>query len=113
MSGGLYLFDGYFHHIVYLHFPNRHFSGNLIKEFTGTDDLSLAPDTAAFACGRVQTDNKTCSSSITRNEPLAETLGFPVLLAVAIYAGWIVPIACFASSVSFTMMTSLSDLDLL
>jgi hypothetical protein len=42
-----------------------------------------------------------------RSDPFAETFGLPLLLAVATYAGRIVPIAFFASSVNFAIVTSI------
>jgi hypothetical protein len=60
--------------------------------------------------GEAMSANATCSSSRTRSDPLAETFGFPVLLAVATNDGRISAIAFLASSVSFVITTSLFSL---
>jgi hypothetical protein len=74
------------------------------KQMTATWGFSLM---LATVRGEAMSANTTCSSSRTRNDPLAETFGFPVLLAVANNAGRISPIAFLASSVSFVMIISL------
>jgi hypothetical protein len=44
--------------MVNFYIPGSHGCGSLIKEFSGTDDFTFAPDTAAVVRGRVQAQNR-------------------------------------------------------
>jgi hypothetical protein len=44
--------------MVNFYIPGSHGCGSLIKEFSGTDDFTLTPDTAAVVCSRIQAENR-------------------------------------------------------
>ena len=60
--------------------------------------------------GEATSAKTTCSSSRTRNDPFADTLGFPLESAVATYAGWISPMAFLASSLNLIMSVSFLEI---